>query len=204
MAGRPASRHSPRGARAPRRMSIPHAAAPLASAMIGQNTWQGGNNRGGDRPAPYLGHDGRWSPDDNRDHDQRWRGNNYGRGYGWGTNNGWRGNGGGYNNGRHDWDRDSWRRDNRYDWSGWRNRHRSTFSLGFYSAPWRDYSYSRLSIGVVIGAPFYSQRYWIADPWAYRLPPADGPYRWVRYYDDALLVDIYSGEVVDVIYDIFY
>ena len=31
-----------------------------------------------------------------------------------------------------------------------------------------------------------------------------GPYRWVRYYDDALLVDIYSGEVVDVIYDFFW
>ena len=59
-------------------------------------------------------------------------------------------------------------------------------------------------IGVVIGAPFYDQRYWIADPWAYRLPPAAGPYRWVRYYDDVLLVDMYSGEVVDVIYDFFW
>jgi len=87
---------------------------------------------------------------------------------------------------------------------GWRNRHRSTFSLGIYYAPWSDYSYSRFGIGVTIGAPFYDQRYWITDPYAYRLPPADGPYRWVRYYDDALLVDIYSGEVVDAIYDVFY
>ena len=31
-----------------------------------------------------------------------------------------------------------------------------------------------------------------------------GPYRWVRYYDDVLLVDVYSGEVVDVIYDFFW
>ena len=31
-----------------------------------------------------------------------------------------------------------------------------------------------------------------------------GPYRWVRYYDDAVLVDIYSGEVVDVINNFFW
>ncbi len=182
----------------------------------GNNGWQGGNGRDrdgrdGDRSAQWhRDGNGQWNRsgwgsnnqpnwnrdrDRDRDHDRdrnSWRGN------------GWRGNGWSYNNGGRSWDRDGWRRDNRYNWYGWRNSHRSIFSLGFYSAPWRDYSYSRFSIGVVIGAPFYDQRYWIADPWAYRLPPADGPYRWVRYYDDALLVDIYSGEVVDVIYDIFY
>ena len=50
----------------------------------------------------------------------------------------------------------------------------------------------------------FSQSYWIDDPYDYRLPEAYGEYRWVRYYNDALLVDIYSGEVVDVVYDIFY
>ena len=33
---------------------------------------------------------------------------------------------------------------------------------------------------------------------------SDGPYRWIRYYDDALLVDTYSGEVVDVIHRFFW
>jgi Nickel/cobalt transporter regulator len=162
-----------------------------------------------------------------RDHGDNWGRNNNGQWYrnGWGANtsrdgrrggggwnnNGWGYNNGysngysqGYNNGARAWDREGWRRDNRYDWYGWRNRHRNVFSLGFYYAPWQDYSYSRLSIGVVLGEPFYAERYWIADPYAYRLPPAYGPYRWVRYYDDALLVDIYTGEVVDAIYDIFY
>ena len=49
-----------------------------------------------------------------------------------------------------------------------------------------------------------NQSYWIDDPYDYRLPEAYGEYRWVRYYNDALLVDIYTGEVVDVVYDIFY
>ena len=39
----------------------------------------------------------------------------------------------------------------------------------------------------------------------YRLPyRAAGHVRWVRYWDDALLVDIYTGEVVDVIHNFFW
>ncbi|GEN99986.1 hypothetical protein NSE01_18190 [Novosphingobium sediminis] len=186
----------------------------------GQSRWYH-NDNGSWRNDPnraWAGNGDRRDGDRNRDRDRDRRDWQQNRGNGWGSNNGWRdndnrwrgnngwrGNAWGYNNnGWRSWDRDGWRRDNRYNWSGWRNRHRDVFSLGFYSAPWRGYSYSRFSIGVVIGAPFYAEQYWIADPWAYRLPPAWGPYRWVRYYDDALLVDIYTGEVVDAIYDIFY
>ena len=50
----------------------------------------------------------------------------------------------------------------------------------------------------------FEQNYWIDDAEYYGLPPAYGPYRWVRYYNDALLVDIYSGQVVDTVYDIFW
>jgi len=50
----------------------------------------------------------------------------------------------------------------------------------------------------------FSPSYWINDPYYYRLPPAYGAYRWVRYYNDALLVDIRTGYVVDVAYDIFW
>ncbi len=101
------------------------------------------------------------------------------------------------------WSND-WRRDNRYNWYNYRNANRSIYRLGAYYAPYRNYRYSRLSIGFYLDSVFFGSRYWINDPWQYRLPPAYGPYRWVRYYDDALLVDIYSGEVVDVIYDFFW
>lgn len=102
------------------------------------------------------------------------------------------------------WDDRSWRNDSRYDWYRYRAANRAIYRPGRYYAPYRDYSYSRLRIGFRLGSLFYSNRYWINDPWQYRLPAAYGPYRWVRYYDDALLVDIYSGEVVDVIYDFFW
>ena len=102
------------------------------------------------------------------------------------------------------WDHNNWRRDNRYNWSGYRTQHRDLFRAGRYYSPYNNYSYSRLSIGFFLNRGFYGQNYWINDPYQYRLPEAYGPYRWVRYYDDALLVDIYSGEVVDVIHDFFW
>lgn len=101
------------------------------------------------------------------------------------------------------WNRD-WRRDNRYDWSSYRRHNRDVYRLGRYYAPYRNYSYRRLSIGFYLDNMFFSNRYWIEDPWMYRLPQAYGPYRWIRYYDDALLVNIYDGEVVDVIHDFFW
>ncbi|WP_245638440.1 RcnB family protein [Croceicoccus bisphenolivorans] len=101
------------------------------------------------------------------------------------------------------WDR-RWRDNNRYDWYRYRSHNRSIYRIGHYHSPYRDYRYRRLTIGFTLGSLFYSSRYWIDDPWRYRLPEVYGPYRWVRYYDDVLLVDMYSGEVVDVIYDFFW
>ena len=102
------------------------------------------------------------------------------------------------------WNRSDWRRNQRYDWLRYRAANRSLFSIGRYYSPYRDHRYSRISIGFTLGSGFYSNRYYINDPWRYRLPEVYDPYRWVRYYDDVLLVDIYSGEVVDVIYDFFW
>ena len=102
------------------------------------------------------------------------------------------------------WDRRSWRNDRRYNWNHYRSSNRSIYRLGRYYAPYRGYSYRRLSIGFYLDSLFFGSRYYINDPWRYRLPEVYGPYRWVRYYDDVMLVDIYTGEVVDVIYDFFW
>ncbi|HYD07991.1 MAG TPA: RcnB family protein [Reyranella sp.] len=113
----------------------------------------------------------------------------------------------GYTSGSRDyrrWDRNDWRRNTRYNWYGYRNQHRDLYRVGRYYSPYRNYSYNRLSIGFFLDSGFYGNRYWINDPWQYRLPEVYGPYRWVRYYDDVLLVDIYTGEVVDVIHDFFW
>lgn len=103
---------------------------------------------------------------------------------------------------RRQWHRD-WRADPRYDWHSYRERNRFLFNLGNYRDPfgWR---YRRLDVGLRLWPDHYSARYWLDDPWRYRLPPAHPGTRWVRYHGDVLLVDTLSGEVVDVIHDIFW
>lgn len=174
----------------------------------GENRWSGRDGRNGDNR--WSGRDGRrdqpawrgngssrnWH-DGNRDNrDQRWRdGNRHWRGdrdrHRWADRD------------RHRWNHD-WRRDRQYDWYAYRNHNRHVYRMGHYYAPYRDYYYSRVGVGFVLDSLFYSSNYWISDPWQYRLPPVDGPYRWVRYYDDVLLVDIYTGEVVDAINGFFW
>lgn len=104
---------------------------------------------------------------------------------------------------RGDWNR-SWRNDRRYDWNNWRRHNRHFFHLSPYYSPYRNYGYSRFSIGLFLEPLFYGQRYWIGDPWQYRLPAAPYGTQWVRYYNDVLLIDIQTGEVIDVIYDFFW
>lgn len=98
----------------------------------------------------------------------------------------------------------NWRNDNRYNWRSYREQNRNYYRPGRYYSPYRDRNYSRISIGFSLGSGYYGSRYWINDPWQYRLPAAYGSYRWVRYYDDVLLVDLRNGRVVDVIRDFFW
>ena len=91
----------------------------------------------------------------------------------------------------------------KYDWQDHRRRHRSLFHLGFYYDPF-GWGYRPYQIGWRLWPSYYSSNYWINDPWQYRLPYAPPGYRWIRYYDDAILVDTWTGEVVDVIYNFFW
>jgi hypothetical protein len=104
---------------------------------------------------------------------------------------------------RRNWN-SNWRRDQRYDWQRFRNTNRFAFHLQPYYSPYRGYGYNRFGIGSILDSLFFGRNYWISDPWTWRLPPAEPGLQWVRYYNDVLLVDVYSGEVVDVIYDFFW
>lgn len=97
----------------------------------------------------------------------------------------------------------TWRNDYRYDWRRHRDRNRSLFRLGFYFDPF-GWGYHRYGIGWRLWPSYYDRHYWLHDPWMYRLPYAPWPYQWVRYYDDALLVNTMTGQVVDVMYDFFW
>jgi hypothetical protein len=97
----------------------------------------------------------------------------------------------------------SWRHNDRYDWQNHRRRHRSLFHLGFYFDPY-GWGYQPYSIGWRLWPSYYSRNYWITDPWMYRLPYAPPGYTWIRYWNDALLIDTWSGQVVDMIPNFFW
>ncbi|MDP3906856.1 RcnB family protein [Novosphingobium sp.] len=118
-------------------------------------------------------------------------------------NDSWNRDRGSYKQDYRRWD-NRWRDNHRYNWSSYRRTNPSIYRMGSYYSPYRNYSYRPLSIGFFMDSLFFSSNYWINDPWQYRLPDVYGPYRWVRYYDDALLVNVYSGEVVDVIRNFFW
>lgn len=192
---------------------VGQAVQPPASA---QTRWNGADRHDAFRGRADRSHDG-FRGTDNQNDNSRWRGNRgendhwrsdqyrqnqYRNSDGWNDGNRWA-----HQNSRDNDDRrwDSrWRENNRYNWSSYRSYHPDRYRMKPYYAPYRGYSYRRLDIGFTLNSLFFGQSYWINDPWSYRLPDVYGPYRWVRYYDDALLVNIYDGQVVDVIHDFFW
>jgi Ni/Co efflux regulator RcnB len=99
------------------------------------------------------------------------------------------------------WNRD-WRNNDRYDWRRYRDHHRSRFHLGFYVDPF-GWGYQSFDIGYRMWPAYYGNQYWI-DPAMYDLPYPPPGAAWVRYWNDAVLVDIYTGTVLDVIPGFFW
>jgi Ni/Co efflux regulator RcnB len=95
------------------------------------------------------------------------------------------------------------RQEAREDWRDYRRQNRNVYTMPRYVAP-RGYTYRTVRTGVVLRPAFYGQRYWISDPYRYRLPVAAGPQRWVRYGNDVLLINTRNGRVLQVINNFFY
>ena len=89
------------------------------------------------------------------------------------------------------------RREYRQDWRDYRRDHRDVYRMPAYVGP-RGYRYRPVVIGHRFEPVYYGRRYLIADPWRYRLPPAAGFQRWVRYGNDVVLVNVRTGRVVQV------
>jgi len=85
----------------------------------------------------------------------------------------------------------------REDWRDYRETHRDVYRRPAYVGP-RGRHYRPVTVGYRFTPAYYSGRYVIADPSRYRLPPARGLNRWVRYGNDVVLVNIRTGRVIDV------
>ncbi|MBK5265182.1 MAG: RcnB family protein [Alphaproteobacteria bacterium] len=89
----------------------------------------------------------------------------------------------------------------REDWRDYRKDNRKFYARGQWHSSFR---YHAFRPGVRIAPGYYASRYVIANPGRYRLPPARGINRWVRHYDDVLLVNMRTGYVVDVIRNFYW
>ncbi len=89
------------------------------------------------------------------------------------------------------------RREYREDWRDYRHAHADRFRGPAYVGP-RGYAYRPVPVGYRFAPAYYGQRYWIADPAYYRLPPVGPRERWVRYGRDVVRVDIGTGRALQV------
>ncbi len=97
--------------------------------------------------------------------------------------------------------RDAVRDFGRDDWRQYRNQNRNVYR-GY---GWRsDNRYQSFRPGIRIGVGYYAPRYYINDYSRYRLPRPGFNQRWVRHYNDVLLIDVRRGYVIDVIRNFYW
>jgi len=77
------------------------------------------------------------------------------------------------------------------------------FHIRAWNAP-RGFAYRRFGIGERIPAVLLVADFFLTDYAAYGLEYPGDEYVWVRDGDDAVLVDRYTGEVIEVEYGVFY
>lgn len=136
--------------------------------------WQGGNDHRGDNRGDD--HHGDWRGGDG-DHRGDWRGGDRGGGH-------------------FDWHGDS----RFHDYSGVRMGFYFAPGHGYYHVPqqWYGHHWDR---GEYLPRYFFSYR--IYDPDYYDLPYPPYGCAWMFVGEDAVLVDLDTGQVIDVIYDVF-
>lgn len=87
------------------------------------------------------------------------------------------------------------RQEYRGDLRDYRRSHPRVYSRGAWRAP---FPYRQWNRGARLNRSYYAPRYYINNPRYYRLPAPGRNMRWVRHYDDVLLVNIRTGAIVDV------
>jgi Ni/Co efflux regulator RcnB len=89
------------------------------------------------------------------------------------------------------------RREHREDWRDYRRSHRNVYRRPAYRGP-HGYRYRPVTVGYRFAPAYYNRRYWISDPWTYRLPRAGRHQRWIRYGNDVVLINTRTGRVITV------
>ena len=76
-----------------------------------------------------------------------------------------------------------------------------------FARPWvypAGWAYRRWAVGAILPPLFLVPDYYYTDYAALGFPPPDPGFQWVQYGPDLLLVNVATGQVVDVAYGVFY
>jgi Ni/Co efflux regulator RcnB len=77
-----------------------------------------------------------------------------------------------------------------------------SFRIGPYHRP-PGWTARRWAFGEVLPRPFWAAQYLLADYWLFALEVPPVGFEWVRYGSDALLINVGSGEILQVEYGVF-
>ncbi len=73
-----------------------------------------------------------------------------------------------------------------------------------YGYVWpRAWNYRRWAYGERLPVIYWPRQYWLTSYWNYGLFNPPYGYVWVRYRNDAVLLDVETGEILSVVYDLF-
>ena len=124
------------------------------------------------------------------------------------------------------WGQPQYRQGQRYDWGTYQPGHQppqwSQYNHNFDPRPFQwnqyaDHSYRgqpyqpprgwyerRWAYGQILPAPFWARNYWLVNYWGFGLVDPPYGYVWVRYGNDALMVNIITGQILGSVYWLFY
>ena len=77
-----------------------------------------------------------------------------------------------------------------------------TYNIGAYRRP-QGWVAHRWAYGQFLPRAYWTPDYLIADYWLFALEVPPGGYEWVRDDDDAILVNVSTGEILQVEYGVF-
>lgn len=93
------------------------------------------------------------------------------------------------------------KREYREDWRDYKQRNRNAFRGARFNAPFR---YRSFGVGASIGHSYYAPRYYVNNYNYFRLRSPGRNLRYVRHFDDVLLVNVRTGRVVQVYRNFFW
>jgi Ni/Co efflux regulator RcnB len=85
----------------------------------------------------------------------------------------------------------------------WRGHNINRVHASPFAYP-HGYGYRRWAVGATLPGLFLTPDYYYTDWAGLGLTPPDPGFQWVRYGPDLLLVNVSTGQVVDVLYGVFY